>query len=88
MPPRNSICPLTGNPLKRRKADALSDSVKDSLPKGLARPALRALANAGITDMKTLAKLGERELLALHGMGPKAMKTIRDALAMNDKRCK
>ena len=46
----------------------------------LASPARRALANAGITQLSQLTKLTEKELLALHGMGPNAVKTLRKAL--------
>jgi hypothetical protein len=50
-------------------------------PKGLAKPAQRALANAGITSLKQLAAYGEAEVLALHGMGPNAMGALRAALS-------
>ncbi|MBL0937757.1 MAG: DNA-binding protein [Gemmatimonadaceae bacterium] len=44
-------------------------------------PALRALATAGITSMASVAKWRERDLLALHGMGPKGVRMLKDALA-------
>lgn len=65
---------------KRKAAEELSDSVRESLPPGLARPALRALAAAGYTSLDQLSKVTEEELKALHGMGPKAIRTIRAAL--------
>jgi DNA-directed RNA polymerase alpha subunit len=43
-------------------------------------PARRALANAGYTRLKQLTKITESELLNLHGMGPKAMGAIKDAM--------
>jgi hypothetical protein len=46
----------------------------------LAAPARRALANAGYTRLKQLTKVTEAELLALHGMGPNALRTLREAL--------
>ncbi len=49
-------------------------------PKGLARPAQRALANAGVASLGELAERTEREIAALHGMGPNAVKTVRAAL--------
>lgn len=55
-------------------------SVKDAFPDGLARPALRALARAGFKCLDELAGLREEELLSLHGMGPKAVKKLREAL--------
>jgi hypothetical protein len=53
----------------------------DELPSGLAAPARRALAGAGLTRLDLLARTSESELAALHGMGPKAIETLREALA-------
>jgi predicted Fe-Mo cluster-binding NifX family protein len=50
------------------------------LPDNIPAPARRALAGAGITRLEQLAKVSEAELLALHGMGPNAVATLRDAL--------
>ena len=49
------------------------------LPK-LGAPARRALIGAGYTRLKDLTKAKESEILRLHGMGPKAMRVLRDAL--------
>ncbi|MFL5760962.1 MAG: helix-hairpin-helix domain-containing protein [Thermomicrobiales bacterium] len=49
-------------------------------PKGVSQPAIRALAGAGIGRLEDLAGLSEAELLKLHGMGPKAVRIIRQAL--------
>lgn len=49
------------------------------LPK-LAAPAQRALAGAGVTDLSKLARMTEADVMALHGMGPNAMKTLKDAM--------
>ncbi|MGI5153982.1 DNA-binding protein [Microbispora sp. CA-102843] len=49
------------------------------LPK-ISAPATRALAGAGYTRLEHLAQATEAELLALHGMGPKAMSVLRQAL--------
>lgn len=51
------------------------------LPAALAAPARRALASAGYTSLAQLSTAGEAELLELHGMGPKALGQIREALA-------
>ena len=50
-------------------------------PPGLAKPAQRALASAGYTRLDQLTKITEVELRALHGMGPKAIAQLREALA-------
>jgi hypothetical protein len=51
-----------------------------SFPHGVGRPALRALAAAGINDLVQLTQFSERQLLALHGVGPKAVGVLRVAL--------
>ncbi|MBN0040565.1 DNA-binding protein [Cellulosimicrobium cellulans] len=47
----------------------------------MGRPATRALAGAGITTLSDVARLSDRELLALHGVGPRAVRILREALA-------
>lgn len=44
-------------------------------------PALRALATAGIRSLSALAQWSERDLLQLHGMGPKGVRLLKAALA-------
>ena len=51
----------------------------NELPK-IAAPAQRALASAGITDLKQLSKFTEVEVAQLHGMGPNALGKLREAL--------
>ena len=53
---------------------------KTNLPSKLAKPAQRALAGADIITIEQLAKWSEKELMNLHGMGPKAMGQLREAL--------
>lgn len=43
-------------------------------------PATRALTAEGITDLDAVAARTEAELLALHGVGPRAIRTLRAAL--------
>jgi hypothetical protein len=54
--------------------------VNDDLPR-LGAPATRALEAAGCQGLSQVAELSEAELLALHGMGPKAVRIVREALA-------
>lgn len=49
-------------------------------PKGVAKPAQRALAAAGYASVEELTTTTEAELAALHGMGPKALKILSEAL--------
>ncbi|MDO5627047.1 MAG: MmcQ/YjbR family DNA-binding protein [Mobilicoccus sp.] len=46
----------------------------------LPAPARRALSAAGITTPQQAAAASDAELLALHGFGPKALRTLRAAL--------
>lgn len=43
-------------------------------------PATRALNAEGYTQLKQLTKLSETELLQLHGVGPKAIRILKEAL--------
>ncbi|MCO1656390.1 DNA-binding protein [Pseudonocardia sp. S2-4] len=43
-------------------------------------PAARALAAAGLSTLEAVAAVPERELAALHGVGPIALAKLRDAL--------
>jgi hypothetical protein len=47
----------------------------------IGRPAASALGLAGITTLEKVAEHTEKELLALHGMGPTAVRILREALA-------
>lgn len=44
---------------------------ESDLPVGLAKPAQRALANAGITRLCQLTTLREADIKQMHGMGPR-----------------
>lgn len=52
---------------------------KGDFPK-IGSPATRALEAAGYTRLKQLTNVTESELAQLHGMGPKALGLLRDAL--------
>jgi predicted flap endonuclease-1-like 5' DNA nuclease len=51
------------------------------LPRSIGAPARRALAAAGYTRLAQLTAVSEAELLRLHGVGPKATRLLREALA-------
>jgi DNA-directed RNA polymerase alpha subunit len=44
-------------------------------------PATSALLEAGYTRLEQLTQVTEADLLKLHGMGPKAVRLLREALA-------
>ena len=49
-------------------------------PKSIAAPATRALIGAGYTELRQLAGVPAGELKRLHGMGPKALRLLQEAL--------
>ena len=57
-----------------------SGTAQHMLP-AIGGPATRALVSAGITDLNTVARHSQAELLALHGVGPKAVRILTEALA-------
>lgn len=57
-----------------------------AFPSGLSGPALRALAHAGIRSMAQLAHRPESEIASLHGMGPKGVRLLKEALAQQGRR--
>ena len=61
-------------------SEAEVTSQTDDFPK-LSQPACRALAAAGHTHLAQLCQVREAELAKLHGMGPKALGLLRQALA-------
>ena len=67
-------------PGETARRDASTHPNRDAFPPGLSGPALRALAVAGVRSMTDLARWTERDLAALHGMGPKGVRMLRDAL--------
>ncbi|MER7176033.1 hypothetical protein ABT367_31920, partial [Streptomyces mesophilus] len=50
------------------------------LPRFTANPATRALLVAGITNLEEVAGRSAAELLALHGVGPKAVRILGEEL--------
>lgn len=53
-------------------------TVGEMLPP-IGRPATGALAAIGVTTISQLAGFSEKDLLALHGVGPKAVRLLREA---------
>jgi hypothetical protein len=57
----------------------------DGFPKGVGAPATRALLGAGYTELEQLDGVPAAELKKLHGMGPKALQVLQEALAAQGK---
>lgn len=52
-----------------------------AFPPGMSGPSLRALATAGITSLRELARWSRGDVAELHGMGPKGVRILEEALA-------
>ena len=55
------------------------------LPPAIGKPATRALLGAGLFTLAQIATRTEEELLALHGVGPRAVRILAEALAQQGK---
>jgi hypothetical protein len=68
---------------KRLVADHAPPATEAPAPDlpAIGRPATRALALAGITTLDAVARHSEAELLDLHGVGPRAIRILQEALA-------
>ncbi len=51
------------------------------LPNEIGKTAARELSLNGITHLEQVAQHSQKELLAIHGVGPKAIAILGDALA-------
>ena len=78
-------CSFRNQPVSIRFREVLMAPASTEFPKGVSQPAIRALASIGVTQVDQLTRFTERELLALHGMGPKAIRIRRAALTAKGK---
>jgi hypothetical protein len=60
--------------------DTAAPGAVGDLPKAIGVPATRALASAGITTLTQVADRTDTELLAMHGVGPRAVHILREAI--------
>jgi predicted flap endonuclease-1-like 5' DNA nuclease len=59
---------------------AVTHPNESAFPHGVGGPVLRALANAGIRSMAELAQWSQADVAALHGVGPKGIRMLSEAL--------
>jgi uncharacterized protein YdhG (YjbR/CyaY superfamily) len=74
-------CDLKTNPRAsttyKAEIQKLEPALRDA---GLAKPALRALIDHNIRTIRALRKVDESVLLSMHGIGPSAMRIIKNLL--------
>ena len=56
----------------------------EGLPANIGAPATRALTAAGYTELSQLANVPVADLKKLHGVGPKALRLLQEALEQKD----
>ncbi len=66
------VCPICST-------EEMNNKYGEEFP-SIAAPAFRALDRIGIVKLADLTRYSEKDLLALHGFGPKALKILRQAL--------
>jgi hypothetical protein len=59
----------------------VTEDVETDFPRRIGRPATGALVHAGYTRLSQLDGVPARDVLALHGVGPKAVRLLQEALA-------
>jgi hypothetical protein len=69
-------------PLAARLAAIIESPTQpgSDLPASIGKAATRALANAGLTTLDQVATRTRAELLAMHGVGPKAVRILAETL--------
>jgi hypothetical protein len=61
-----------------------NEQQESDLPVKLGKPAWRALTGAGYWRLEQLTEISEAEVKQLHGVGPKALDQLRQALDAKD----
>jgi uncharacterized protein YdhG (YjbR/CyaY superfamily) len=56
------------------------EPANSDFPRGIGNPARNALEHAGYSKLRQLTRVTEAEIAQLHGMGPKALGILREAL--------
>lgn len=46
----------------------------------ISKPVNHALVNAGFTSIEQLTEVSEKDLLGLHGMGPKGIRILKEEM--------
>jgi hypothetical protein len=71
---------VAGNVDGRDARPAVTPPSDGAWPRGIGAPATRALIAAGYTELRQLAGVPAAQLKKLHGMGPKALGILQQAL--------
>lgn len=69
------VCPICWSGYYKKK-------MQSDFPSNLSSPALRALYNSKIKNLKELTKFTEKEISKLHGIGPNALYKLKSELKL------
>jgi len=75
------ITEFLGAPVPEKTQQEQLEEVEHDFPKGIGRPATRALLAAGYTRLEQLTIVRAPDIKQLHGVGPKAIKILRATLS-------
>lgn len=59
----------------------ISQNLSSEFPRSMGRPAINALGNSEITTFMQATALSEKDLMEMHGVGPKAVSILKQELA-------
>lgn len=68
-------------PMPEKTQKEQREELEHDFPKGIGRPATGALLAAGYTRLEDLTMVREGDIKQLHGVGPKAIRVLNEALA-------
>ncbi len=60
--------------------NSVNDTLESSDLPNIGKVARRSLANAGYTRLEQFTTVSEKELLKIHGVGPKAIRILRETI--------
>lgn len=63
-----------------KRSSAIKKKTETNTLPHIAAPAQRALNSIGVEKLSDLKRYAEKDLLTLHGMGPKALNTLKAAM--------
>ncbi len=66
------------------EADAGVVAPRSDLPPAIGRPATQGLLGAGLVTLDDVAAKSQADLLAIHGVGPKAVRILAEALSRRE----
>ena len=80
---RGFLLALLTSALPIVKVETMNTPVHD-FPKEIGNPATNALLAMNITTVEQVAMMSDQELLAIHGVGPKALRVLKEQIRIDE----